>query len=324
MNYATPQASVSFSGVRRGIFRYLYNKVLRSDSANTTQANASGRYTALYGTSFSNTAYSNDSAQADFVDPTVICFDPYSMEVYYLPATGDKVTVWNMKKAEADGQTAPTLDSFTSYDVSMKFVQIASGKTANAVIYSVNGQSLGGSPLTNDKGPRVVAEYNENVIRNEKVLLSSPLVFDVLGDETVQVNIAADVDGKSLDVYDVSGNKTNVYKEGCYVIPDEAGNMSITYTARDSKFSGDSFTATVKVFDTEPQISYSPYGVYEKTYGKGITLKIYGAKAESELFVTSPSVKVTVKRGDDVLAAYDDIADFVSYTFGEAGRYTII
>ncbi len=325
MNFATPQASVSFDGQRRGVFLYNYKDTLRADSANTTQANGAGRYTALYGTSFSNTAYVNDATLADSVSSTTIGFDPYTMEVYYLTDTGAKTVIWNMSKTETDGQIASVLSPFSKYKVSLEFTDIAFDKTADMVVYSINGQDMSGATLANKIGPNVNAQYAVNAVKNNKFAVEKPVTFDVLGDSTAKIAISASINKKSIPVYDKDGAVTEVYSDGCYVIPDLAGDMEILYVANDGAFDGNPFAASVKVFEVEPIVNYAISGVLESgAYGVGKSISLYAATASGDIFRSKAETVVSVYKDGKVLPDFDKIKPSGNVVFDSVGEYRIV
>ena len=329
MNYATPQASVAFDGQRRGIF--IYDHVVEgirgfyTNSANTTQANSDGRYTALYGTSFSNTAYVNDDTLSETVSSTLIGFDPYTMQVYYKDGLGKKTLIWDMLDDEIDGQIATTLASFEKYSVSLVFSEVAINRTADLVVYSINGQTLEGESFENNLGPNAFASYSSNAVAGNKVMVKMPVTGDVLGDETISISVRAELNQTPITIFDKQGNKTDVYSDGSYVIPDKAGELKIIYTARDAEYQGVPFVASMEVFPVEPQINYTVSGSLESgEYGVGQEITLYEASVSSELFRISPQPVVSVYKDGVVLTEYNKIQPGRKITFTEAGNYKIV
>ena len=324
MNFAVPQAFVRVNGEEVGIFYFEFNDGVYSSSGNTSSANNTGRYTALYGTTFSNKAYKAFETETEAAS-TVLCFDPATMRVYAKQANGSSILIWDLSSPVNDGQTASVLDSFEKYSVSFEFTRIALGKKAEMVMYSLNGQSLAGQTLTNSIGPSVYAKDDKNGLKGEKFYLSSPICEDLLNPDARDVNVSVTLNNTKIPVYNGSGNIIEKFENGCYVLPMKSGSLQITYTAFDGEFEGVPHVIYATVYDFEPKPVYSVGGFIEDAvYGVGSVLTLPKVAIESPLFKkTVKDAVVSVYKDGSCLEGYDKIAAGCAFTFAETGEYVI-
>lgn len=341
MNFASPQAYVRLGEEKAGLFNFVYlnNENLwtsSSGTSNTSYANANGRYATIYGTSFSNTAYQiyaaaptdgKGSVEADTVSSLKLCFDPLTMEVYAktvntVGGSEAKTPIWNFANSSNDGRVMDVLDNFGKYNVSVEFSEIVANKTAKMLIYSMNGQSLGGETYANEKGANVFANYTANGIVGEKITLKKPLTYDVLGTKDQQVKVSAVMQSGNLPVYTANGSVTQYYSDGCYVIPNSAGKLTFTYLANDGQ-NGVPFDTSIEILKTEPQVQYTFSGALESgKYGVGTVLTLPEATVDCELFKVPQKAKVTVYKDGSVMSGYEQV-DPCQVAFTEVGTYVV-
>ncbi len=328
MNYATPQARVEVEGKQVGLFYWKG----RNNSGNTTGANTAGRFTALWNTSFSNKAYDEDTidyifseTESENLQSNVIGFDPFAMEIYAKYATGEKRVIWNLSNAYNDGQSAATYMPFESYNVSLEFTDVAKTKTAKVLLYSLNGQSLAGETLTNNCGPNVYMSASYNAVVGEKYILDNSVVtYDVCGDETKNVAIAASVDGLAQTVYDKFGKPTTSYSEGCYIIPNVAGVMSIALTASDSAYAGQTITEKVSVYELKPTAEYAlDWRLESGEYGVGSVISVPAATVSCDSLRKDGEVFVSVYKNGTPLSGYEKIKAPFDFTMDEIATYAV-
>ena len=324
MNFATPQAYAEAGGRRGGVYTLADGGALLG---NTTGANANGRYTALWRTSFSNTGYSSAEVKLSEPDANIIGFDPVSMRVYSKtsPSGGQKL-IWDFSQEYTDGKKGVVFEPFASYRASLEFTEIAQGKTADILVYSLNGQSLQGLAHVNNAGPNVFADFSKQAVMNAKYLLPEPSHFDVLGDAVVSTSVSASLNGLALTVYNASDVPATQYSAGCYVIPAAAGKMTVTYTAKDSGFNGQPMNASAEVFAASPKTSYTLQGRMESgDLGVGTVVTVPAATAKSALSKKAPAVSVSVKKNGVPLAGYASkpANEAFTFTLGEAASYLV-
>ena len=329
---------------------YLEATLARYDSSgNTTGANLDGQFTALYGTSFSNYAYiqrysgtnyavlkksNTEIISVDSWDERTnavasgISFNPKTMQVFGRSVVCGEIIdtlIWDLSLSEQDGQTATTLDSFQKYKVTMEFSDITQGKVANVVVYSISGQLLSGENYTNNIGPSLYAEFYENAIKNEKYYLPKPLACDVLGDTVSNIEISATLLGKDCPVYNKFGVKVDSYVEGCYIIPNRKGDLTVTYIGIDADFlAGDPFIQTITVLNSAPTVKFLLENeIEEGEIGKNSSIYLPKADVKSLLFRKNREAYVSVLKNGKALEAADRIIPGVYFTFNEVGEYDI-
>lgn len=241
-NNVTVNASVDTGSYRAGVYYYRDNDAC----GNTSGYNSQNVYTYLYGTSFSDMAVSSGSYSSANVRPIRIVFDPVEMAVYgynygYSAYSTEKRLIWDMSQTEIDGRKVDTvLDSFEQYTVSLVFDSVKNGKTASAIIYSINGQSLASSVALNTTGPVCYVKVSEqNVIGAYQ--LPMPTCFDVI-DGIIDFNGAVkvlDAQGNALTVT-VNGQSAKSMDDGWYEWQNDAsinitseGSYTLCYKAKD-------------------------------------------------------------------------------------------
>jgi len=329
MNYATPQASVRVNGKQVGSYLYVPYRArdvetMYANSGNTTQANDLGRYTSLYGTSFSNVAYASRTVVADKVESNIIGFNPETMQVYSKSESGETTLIWDLATGTLDGQVSDTLSVFEKYTVTLEFTNVTGGRTANLLIYSINGQSLAGETVTNLIGPNVFAYMDKNAVTSRQYVLAEPNCFDILGNATASIKVSANIDGEQISVYDKNGRATTEYTNGCYVLPHRSGTMTISYVASDAECEGAVFNSVATVFDFEPTVSYKLNSALESgEYGVGTTLTLPAATATSEYFKGEHEVFAAVYKNGAVVSGASKLSLPTSFIFDSKGNYEV-
>lgn len=324
-NNVTVNASVVANGYRAGVYYYRDNKACGS----TGGYNAVGVYTYLYGTSFSNMAVSAGSYSAANVQPVRIVFDPAEMRVYgynygYNAYSSEKRLIWDMSELELDGRTvASTLDGFAEYKVSVVFDSVKSGKTASAIIYSINGQSLSSSVVINGAGP--VCSLSEELQSSVggTLTLPAPNSYDVIDGKKAFAGLvkAEAPDGSSVaikvgnDLLEPDANGYCVWEKDAQIITAQSGVYKVTYKAKDSDgLYGKEYVVSVSVGvlgDNGLQITEG-YDTYVK---KGTEFNVPAAKWTVGSKDIDAAVKVLAPDGSVVNAPYKASIE---------GRYTVV
>lgn len=237
-NNVTTNAHVEVNDEKMGVFYHQDAAAL----GNTKGANNNGVYTYLYGTSFSNMAVHNKIYSSANVKSLKLEFDPSTMCVYgvsygYGTDVEQKRLIWDFSKESIDGSDVhTTISGFNKYQVSLTFEDINKDRTANLLVYEINGQKFAGTLINNSEGPRSHAVLNDGQ-KETKYVLPKPVAYDVLeaeidfnGDVSV-----VDENGNKVDVLSSTGTVTTKYQENCYFVPTTGGKHTVSYTAYDSK-----------------------------------------------------------------------------------------
>ncbi len=238
-NNVTVNAHVELNNEKMGIYYSKSNMLV----GNTKGANSLDVYTYLWGTSFSNVAVANESYSTGNVKSLKLEFDPMDMCLYgysygYSSNVVEKMLIWDFKKSSVDGSdNHTTLESFDEYEVSFEYDNINSGRTANVLVYSINGQSFANTVINNNIGPSLGVNLAEGKV-NEKYSLPLPKAYDVMEGiidykGTVKV---FDPNGQKVKIYNGNSALTNDdYVEGCYFIPTVTGDYEVSYAVKDNK-----------------------------------------------------------------------------------------
>lgn len=253
-NNVTTNAHVEVNGEKMGIYYHQDAPAL----GNTKGANRNDVYTYLYGTSFSNMAVNNKAYSSANVKSLKLEFDPSTMCVYgvsygYGTDVEQKVLIWDFSKESLDGSDKhTTLSGFDKYQVSLSFDDINKDRTANLLIYEINGQKFSGTLINNNEGPRTHVTLVEGK-KSEKYILPKPVAYDVLDSNIDFLGDVSVVDekGNKVDVLTSAGATTTKYQDGCYFIPSTGGEYKISYTAYDKKnVVGETQEYKVNIIDT--------------------------------------------------------------------------
>ncbi len=331
MNFATPQAYVELDGKKVGkytLVKYDGKGNLLKTEYNTTGANAHDKYTALYGTSFSNKAYlsgnTDDKAVVGGeVSATVVGFDAFTGEVYAKAGT-NTYTIWNVYQTMMDGQTATELSILERYDVSLEFTDVASDATADIVLYSINGQALSGESYTDSVGPRTFAKLETNAVAGKRYALPAPITYDVMGAEVAEIEVEVLLDNSKISVYNAAGQIVETYQAGCYFLPEKQGDIVIEYTAKEASSAGEPFSVALQCYSVMPSVNYSLEGRLDAgEVGTGKLVHLPTATAESDLFLGTAKVTASVYKNGAVMDGYASKALPFDVVFDEAAEYRV-
>ncbi len=323
-NNVTVNASVDTGNYRAGVYYYRDNEACGS----TSGYNSSSVYTYLYGTSFSNLAVNAGSYDASNVRPIRIIFDPDEMKVYgynygYNAYSAEKRLIWDMSVNESDGKNvgyvAPRI---SEYKVSLVFDTVNSGRTASAIIYSINGQSLASSAVINGAGPECFVDNVPVAEKGTAYTLPVPAAYDVIDgkiDFVGEVKITAP-DGSAVVPTTAANQELRASSDGYYVWQSGAkisvamdGIYHVCYKAKDSDgIFGNEYVAELKVgAESDGLIITGQYESYVKT---GSNLSVPSAK----WVVDGRDVSATA-----VVVGPDGRSISSPYRADTAGRYVV-
>ena len=319
MNFATPQAYVEVGGKKAG----LYARNGNANSNNTTGANNQQRYTALWNTSFTNAAYSSQESAIDTPQQNIICFDPCSMQVYSKSSNGDITLIWDFSKSNNDGQTMKVFNPFIRFNVTLEFTDVAIGRTANVIIYSIDGQNLSGLNITDNIGPNVFVSFDQNPIKGKNFYLPEPVCYDVCGKDIKQVKVTAKISGMSLSLFKGIGIACDAYEPGCYFKTNLGGTLEVTYTAYDSSGAGKDNTTKFTVLEKDPEVEFNLTGSLNDEYGVNSIVEIPAASASSALFRSVHNIVASVSKGGSVIVGYDRKELPFTFKFDKTGDYEV-
>ncbi len=271
---AFPAAYVSYGD---GTDRY----AMQYSDANGAFASyrVNGYGTWLIGSSFVNMARGFGAwLTPDKTISTRIGFDPETMEVYayaYKPGNTEtqKYVVWKLDEkatsfAGVDDPNAevakqPTIESFGSnYTVSISMTA-QSGKTAQMVVYSVNGQSFKtnyAGQIYNDAAPIAAGSVvTELALLNEKYELPAYTFYDVLDGAISSFTVSVKgPDEKNVALEGAGAN--NAWQAGCGFTPTAEGSYTVTYTAADAQGKTAQYSYTVAAGEPIPEfVSFPEY-----------------------------------------------------------------
>ena len=156
-----------------------------------TDVGVVGENTRLWGTSFANDTCSNGGEWGNGGYPTVIGFDPITKEVYGYSYNnknqfGRRVIADLSREADLAhiGDSAGALNgsSFENYTVSVQLTNVTVEKTPQLILYTLNGQSLGGDngTIVGNAGPAVMTEVASRAVANKAYRIPAPQVFSLL------------------------------------------------------------------------------------------------------------------------------------------------
>ncbi len=198
---STWQASVEANGQEFGIFYYGSSK---SALNQTSYYNGRGEYT-VFGDSLG------------YPDRVKLSFDPVSMQVKV-----NGILVWDLTKPMNDGRdVGVTYKPFASYSVTVKFLTAESD--SRLYLYGLNGQTLGESVILDDAYPRTFIEEGAIGLKGQEYTLPIAHAYDVADGYFAVNEVSVTKEGVQVPV--VGGKFT----------PEQSGNYTVTYTARDEK-----------------------------------------------------------------------------------------
>lgn len=349
---SVPSAKVGMSGQGPFVARW-YNsgKLSTWDESGTEPVydslNSSDYFTNFWGTSFSNKGGSQTNYLKDEgnVHSCVIGFDVETMEIYtrYYGYAAENIHDIPIVDLDEDASRLGFENnaSFSSYTVDIIFSDITDGRTANMLLYSLNGQDLAGAgsfSSPNTSTPSVSVKPMFNVAVGERYYIDEPKGYD-LYDGTFIFNGEVEsvtLDGEELPVYKDGAEQDlpTAYSSGLYVIPQKTGNCEVHFTgvtnsAGTSSVSG--CTGTVQVVDIKPGVTFTTTlgfeeGInYQISKGKSVNV---GGIARSNLLRDENTVSelfLTLKKDGTTVAGYDGkkITEEEWIDFSQEGEYTV-
>lgn len=334
-NTITAAARVKIGDAEFG-YHYLNDATTPND---TSLKNSGGYFTRIGGTTFSNVT-KRGGILTDESAPITIGFDYETMEIYcYHYGTNAHYTKGE-RRVIADLNSEDIglnkFIDFNNYKVTFGFNSIAEGKTAKMLIYSINGQKLSGTKLTDNVGPDTIAYFKTNSVSGVKYFLPDISRFDVLDDDSkcrTVVSVKAS-NGSPLNLYKSNGKiiLNNEYEKGCYFTPTIEGEITISYTSYDSKNkAGKTQEYSIYNFANVPDSSFDYEGLENNydlaTKGEGDTLKIYPCKVNSPLLlgVEAECANVSIYKDGNILENYNGkVVEHTESIKLEAGTYKLV
>lgn len=290
-NIITPAARVNIAGTSVG-YHYATDAKIPSE---TGLKNSEGYFTRIGGTTFCNVARRGGAYTSENSMPVTFGYNSAEKEIYVMHyGTSNSETAYRVVyDLDAEDSGLLAIENFGKYSVKIIFTDIAEGKTANVVLYSLNGQSLAGKTFSDNCGAETIVSAEYNAYVGKKYYLPEPYAFDVLDGKTDFEGKIGVNGSKAYKVYDGNGSPVTEYVDGCYFIPDTAGEYSITYTALD-KAGNYGIEKSIKIKaiaqpETEFRIESNYNGMQGQTVGKGAMLKIAAATVTSEIFADGRS-----------------------------------
>lgn len=253
-NYATfiPSAKVGYGVAGESVgagLTYATSDIIGTNPSGTfdgfgAAVGSIGENTRLWGTSFSNQTNSNGAEWGNGGYPTVIGFDPITKEVYgysYNKNQFGRRVIADLSR-EADlahiGDSAGALNgsSFENYTVSVQLTNVTVEKTPQLILYTLNGQSLGGDSgtIVSNTGPAVTTEVVSRAAANKAYKIPAPQVFSLFeSDLAFNGKIRVEKADGSIVMQDTA------WSQGLSFTPTEAGQYYIVYHgATDSNGNG--------------------------------------------------------------------------------------
>ncbi len=247
-------------------------------------------------------------------------YDIYEKEVFYYKE-GNRAVLLDLDDKISLGHMSTNIvfPEFSTYSVSVKMDGLKE-ETASCLLYSFNGQSLGGETFTNTAGAVVCGELalNNGVVGKEFTVPASALTtYDVLD------GFRDGVDGR-VKVVDPDGKTTEI--ENYSFIPEAAGNYVLEVSAKDSQGRyGTNRYFDFYVYGVEPETEISTaYSLSDVTIGRAGKLYLPSATASSLLTLNgdTPNLTLTVKKNGSTVATLNCNA-MNEYEFTEEGAYTV-
>ena len=285
-NIITPSARVDIARMSVG---YHYAGDAKTPSE-TGLKNSGGYFTRIGGTTFCNVARRGGTYTSANSMPITFGYKATEKEIYVIHygTSATEETYRVVYDLDADDAGVFAIDDFGKYNVDIVFTDISEGKTANVVLYTLNGQSLKGETFSDDVGAETIVSARYNAYKGQRYYLPEPFAFDVL-DGRIDFQGKVNVNGsKTYKVYDGNGSPVTEYVDGCYFIPDAEGKYFITYTARDKAGRyGEEKVIKITAYEqpeTEFYIDGNYNGLQSQTVGKGTVFTVAAANVVSEIF----------------------------------------
>lgn len=254
-NYATfiPSAKVGYGVAGESVgagLTYATSDIIGTNPSGTfdgfgAAVGSIGENTRLWGTSFSNQTNSNGAEWGNGGYPTVIGFDPITKEVYGYSYNnknqfGRRVIADLSREADLAhiGDSAGALNgsSFENYTVSVQLTNVTVEKTPQLILYTLNGQSLGGDSgtIVSNTGPAVTTEVVSRAAANKAYKIPAPQVFSLFeSDLAFNGKIRVEKADGTVVMQDTA------WSQGLSFTPTEAGQYYIVYHgATDSNGNG--------------------------------------------------------------------------------------
>ena len=316
-NLVTPVARVQIGTASAGL-HYDYGASAPNDTANKNKA---GYYTRLWGSSFCNYGRTG-SGETKQPYPTVIGFDPVTKEVYgyqYYNGTAEKRLILDLSDPTYIGAANVITDGFDNYEVTVEMTEITAGRTGKLLVYSVNGQSLGGTVFERTAGPSAYTEKVYDGVAGRVYALPVASMYDVY------TGTSGDFTG-TVTVTDPKGVETTV--TGDTFTPILPGTHIVTYLAEADGMSGLPYVFDVTIYTQPPAVTLeidrsSFFEAGEWRLGVGGTLIFPAARASTVLGAPGhESLPVTVLLNGEPMPDLNAAEGF-SYTFAEAGTVTV-
>lgn len=336
-NTVTPVAHVSFNGIEIG-YHYLNDATEPND---TSLKNSSGYFTRIGGTTFCNVTRRESELTSENSMPVTFGFNKDTMEIYVLhyginsTKDGEYRVVVDL---DSPSMGLRRINNFDDYQVSIEMTSIADDKTANMIIYDINGQDLSGEKITNNIGPDVYYTPKVNGLVNEKYILEKPTTFDLVEgdiDFNGYVTVKNQV-GTIQKIYESDGTEINdsIYHLGAYFIPASSEKYTISYTALDKDLiQGKTKSVAIDVFGSFPEATFSILGNYHglkenAEIGLNSVLPIYPAKVNSLMYISDHLIfaEVTILKNNEIYQQIDKVCanNLFNITFSDLGNYQII
>lgn len=335
-NTITPAARVETSGVSIG-YHYSNDAIVPSE---TVLKNSGGYYTRIGGTTFTNVARTGSKLTSSDSKPVTFGFNQETMEVYVIHyGTVNSTNGTYRVVVDLDDETMGVrkINNFDEYSVSITMKSIASGRTANMIIYDINGQSLAGETLTNTTGPKISLDQPNFGVVGLKYYLEQPKSFDLidgLQDFTGTVKMF-DSNNNQVIVYSQTNEKItdDSYEEGCYFLPLETGKYRLEYQGKDlNGLLGEKREYQVIIVSDFIDSQYALKGNYRginetKTLGINSSITVYAANVYSQMHNGKlMPAEVTILKDGNIYNDYQRILANKDFTLNLtiSGEYQII
>lgn len=285
-NIITPAARIDIAGTSVG-YHYAGDSKKPSE---TGLKNSGGYFTRIGGTTFCNVARRGGTYTSANSMPVTFGYNAEEKEIYVIHYGTSSIerTYRVVFDLDAEDSGLFAIDDFGKYNVEIIFTDISEGRTANVVLYTLNGQSLAGENFTDDSGAETIVSAKYNAYAGQRYYLPEPYAFDVLDGKTDFQGKIRVSGSKAYSVYDGYDSVVTQYVEGCYFIPDTEGKYSIAYTACDKAGNyGKEKVVQINAYNepkTEFHIDGNYKGLQSQTIGKGSVLTVSAAKVVSEIF----------------------------------------
>lgn len=245
----------------------------------------------------------------------VLTFDPNTLAV---SVNGE--TVWSFAYYKnGDYKHDVIFNGFAEYTVSVEFTDTASD--GHMLVYALNGQTLDEKVLhKNVAAPTVYAPVKANGLAGEKFVIPTPYIYDVID------GAIASTEAEYAVWFGSALLGRGTYADGAEFLPQSAGDYTITYTVADSDGLSSTVRSQFTVLEEEAACTFEERGVVkDATIGKGGEVYIPRMTATSARSNgRDVSVYVDILRdGVEVKGATGLRANGFSYTFTEAGEYTV-